>query len=53
MHKGLFGASFIMFMISVVALGLIIQELTAENVPVANRRAQIILAMFQVRFIPT
>jgi hypothetical protein len=48
-HKVLFGASIMMFIISLVVLGLIVQENTVEIVPIGNGQAQIILAMFQVR----
>ena len=48
MHKTLFGASIAMFMISVITLGLIIQELSSDVASVGNRQGQIILAVLQV-----
>jgi len=47
-HKTLFTASIIMFLISVVNLGLIMEELNAGATSVTNRRAQLALAIFQV-----
>jgi len=47
-HKALFGASIVMFCISVVSLGLVIQELSTHPTPVGNRHAQIGLAILQV-----
>jgi hypothetical protein len=49
-HKVLFGASIAMFLISVAHLGLLMQQVTVDVVPLANFRAQILLATFQVRF---
>jgi len=48
MHKTLFGASIVMFAISVVTLGLVMQELSSDRVLLANRRAQVVIAMLQV-----
>jgi len=46
-HKVLFGASIAMFLISVAHLGLLMQQVTVDVVPLANFRAQILLATFQ------
>lgn len=48
MHKTLFGASIVMFIISVITLGLIMQELSSDVVLIGNRQGQIVLATMQV-----
>ena len=48
MHKTLFWASIIMFCISLVTLGLVMQELSTDPTPLANRQVQIVLSMLQV-----
>lgn len=47
-RKALFGASIVMFVISVVHLGLVMQEVTLPRAPEANRKIQIVLSAFQV-----
>ncbi|KAF8075306.1 hypothetical protein FPV67DRAFT_628286 [Lyophyllum atratum] len=47
MHRVLFGASILMFIISMVHIGLVMQELTAAVIPKANGHAQVVLAMIQ------
>jgi len=47
MHRLLFGVSVVMFMISAVILGLIMQELNTDAPLIRNRQAQIILAITQ------
>ncbi|KAF9461153.1 hypothetical protein BDZ94DRAFT_854142 [Collybia nuda] len=46
-HKILFAASISMFVISVVHLGLFMQDVSSVNIPVGNFQAQIILSTFQ------
>jgi len=49
MHKTLFGASVLMFLISVIFLGLVMQELSTDipSSSVANRQAQLTLSTIQ------
>lgn len=49
MHIVLFVASILMFGISVAHLGLVMQEVTVDVIPVASARAEIILSVVQVR----
>ncbi|GLB41472.1 hypothetical protein LshimejAT787_1000720 [Lyophyllum shimeji] len=46
-HRVLFGASIFMFLISVVHLALVMQELMAPIIPKANGQAQVVLATVQ------
>jgi len=46
-RKALFGASIVMFVISVLHLGLVMQEVTLPRAPKGNRKIQIILSAFQ------
>jgi hypothetical protein len=39
-----------MFLISVAHLGLVMEQVSVDVIPLANVRAQILLATFQVRF---
>jgi hypothetical protein len=48
MHKVLFGASIAMFLISVVHLGLVMQQVTVPLVPKPNFQTQIVLSVIQV-----
>ncbi|KAG6846634.1 hypothetical protein H0H93_012717 [Arthromyces matolae] len=47
MHRILFSASIAMFIISVVHLGLVMQQFSAAVVPVGNFQTQIVLSVFQ------
>ncbi|KAF8075303.1 hypothetical protein FPV67DRAFT_1476930 [Lyophyllum atratum] len=46
-HKILFGSSIAMFLISIVHLGLLMQQVSVEVVPVPNFQTQIVLSAFQ------
>ncbi|GLB41471.1 hypothetical protein LshimejAT787_1000710 [Lyophyllum shimeji] len=46
-HRLLFGGSIFMFLVSVVHLGLVMQELTVAVIPKANGQAQVVLATIQ------
>lgn len=48
--RALFGVSVIMFLISVFHMGLVIQELTAVDVPLVYGRIQVVFAVMQARF---
>ncbi|KAF9461125.1 hypothetical protein BDZ94DRAFT_852858 [Collybia nuda] len=46
-HKVLFGATIVMFILSVIHLGLVMQEVTVESVSLACAQLQIVLSMIQ------
>ncbi|KAF9461124.1 hypothetical protein BDZ94DRAFT_1310850 [Collybia nuda] len=46
-RKILFGSTVVMFILSAMHLGLVMQEVTVDNVPLTSVRLQIILSMFQ------
>lgn len=48
MRRILFGSTIVMFILSAIHLGLVIQELTVDKIPLACAPVQIILSMFQV-----
>ncbi|KAG6913427.1 hypothetical protein DXG01_006866, partial [Tephrocybe rancida] len=53
MQRILFSASISMFVISVVHLGLVVQQfaVAAKDLPLANFQAQIVLSVFQACFV--
>jgi hypothetical protein len=47
-HRILFGASIVMFLISVAHLGLVMQQVSVDEIPLANCQVQIVISSLQV-----